>query len=423
MAADTAGAPDAPRRRFSRRQVLFGGAVAAAAIVGTTAALRQGAKPRGAAPSHPRGPGKGGQGHTPGPGQGPDDVPGPRLPPGPRGAVRWQFESFGDGALTPTYDAGVLYAGGAAGYALQASTGRALWTFDAEDPVSIPVSAPACAAGTVFFAATSLYALDTATGNTRWRQAAPAAGSPAFGDPVHAGGRVFAGFGESLVRAFDAATGDEQWRAAVGGFVLTSPTVADGRLFVSTSDAKVQAFDAATGRRLWTHGLGRPFDVPVAVADGIVYVGAADFAPPRGQGSALVHGIRALDAATGAPRWAYRTVQYPSNVAVAGGVAYFGTASGTVIALDAATGRLVWRRDELPEAGSGISLVDGTLYVSGDRSFSALEAASGAVRWSGVSPEFFGLSPVVIASDGLAVVCDDSGRLTAFAPPSDGAPV
>ncbi|NUS54595.1 MAG: hypothetical protein HOV66_06995, partial [Streptomycetaceae bacterium] len=152
-AAETAEAPDSPRRRFSRRQVLFGGAVAAAAIVGTTAALRQGAKPRGAAPSHPRGPGKGGQGPAPGPGRGQDDVPGPRLPPGPRGTVRWQFESFGDGALTPTYDAGVLYAGGAAGYALHASTGRALWTFDAEDPISIPVSAPACAAGTVFFSA------------------------------------------------------------------------------------------------------------------------------------------------------------------------------------------------------------------------------------------------------------------------------
>ncbi|MGR7000860.1 outer membrane protein assembly factor BamB family protein [Yinghuangia aomiensis] len=116
-------------------------------------------------------------------------------------------------------------------------------------------------------------------------------------------------------------------------------------------------------------------------------------------------------------------MQYPSNVAVAGGVAYFGTASGTVVALDGATGRPVWRRDELPRSRERRLPGRRDALRLGRPSFSALDAASGAVRWSGVSPEFFGLSLVVVASDGLAVVCDDSGRLTAFAPPSDGAPV
>ena len=84
--------------------------------------------------------------------------------------------------------------------------------------------------------------------------------------PTAAGGMVFTGGTDGVVRAFDAATGKLRWRAYTGGAILFPPTVVDGRMhkwsdkgyaevegrvFVGSADGYAYAFEATTGRLLW----------------------------------------------------------------------------------------------------------------------------------------------------------------------------
>ncbi|GAG12236.1 unnamed protein product, partial [marine sediment metagenome] len=69
--------------------------------------------------------------------------------------------------------------------------------------------------------------------------------------PVAAGGLVFVGGSDGIVRALDAATGKLKWTAYTGGAVGYPPTIADGRAYVGSGDGWAYCFEAASGRLLW----------------------------------------------------------------------------------------------------------------------------------------------------------------------------
>jgi len=129
--------------------------------------------------------------------------------------------------------------------------------------------------------------------------------------PVAAGGLVFFGDRNGVVRAVGAADGKLQWEAYTGSAVYLPPAIEDGRLFVGSADGRVYAFEAATGRPLWTFRAapadrwipvyGRlistwPVSGGVVVQDGVVYA-AAGIAHYDG-----TH-VYALDAASGKVKW------------------------------------------------------------------------------------------------------------------------
>lgn len=76
-------------------------------------------------------------------------------------------------------------------------------------------------------------------------------GLPRMSPPVTAGGLVFVGGTDGIVRAFDAATGKTRWKVRTGGAVRMPPTIWQGRAFVGSGDGWVYALEAATGRLLW----------------------------------------------------------------------------------------------------------------------------------------------------------------------------
>ena len=82
-----------------------------------------------------------------------------------------------------------------------------------------------------------------------WQFKGPGACEPTA--PVAAGGLVFVGGTDGIVRAIDAATGKPRWTAYTGGAVRYPPTIADGRAFVGAGDGWAYALEAATGRLLW----------------------------------------------------------------------------------------------------------------------------------------------------------------------------
>jgi len=143
----------------------------------------------------------------------------------------------------------------------------------------------------------------------RWSFSVPANGFPTA--PIAAGGMVFFGDRNGVLRAVDAAGGQLKWEASTGGAIYLPPAMENGRLFVGSADGRVYAFEAATGRPLWTFRAA-PVDrwIPVygelmstwpvaggvLVRDGVVYAAA---------GISHFDGthVYALDAATGRVKW------------------------------------------------------------------------------------------------------------------------
>jgi outer membrane protein assembly factor BamB len=221
----------------------------------------------------------------------------------------------------------------------------------------------------------------------RWRfvPAAPAAPTA----PVAAGGTVLVGFDDGVVRALDADSGAERWRAYTGGAVLFPPTIAAGRAYVGSADGWVYCLNAADGRRLWRYRVAPaerripvydrlsstwPVASGVLVADGVAYA-AAGIA--HYDGSHLV----ALDAATGELKWhngASGTLSgvYQSGVSVQGHLLLAGhrlyLAGGNSVspaAYDARTGRCLEKVTRLqPYKGTKYSLHRGRdLYFAGGK--------------------------------------------------------
>lgn len=121
------------------------------------------------------------------------------------------------------------------------------------------------------------------------------------------------------------------------------------------------------------------------VAGGIAYVGIRD------EDGIAEHGVAAIDPKTGKELWR-RVTDAPVDAtpAVADGLVHVSTVRGTVLALDAKTGAVVWQvrtgvgSDAVQRAWSfaGPAVADGVVYQSVGYSLLALDARTGAQRWS-----------------------------------------
>ena len=129
--------------------------------------------------------------------------------------------------------------------------------------------------------------------------------------PVVAGGVVFVGDNNGLLRALDASDGKLRWKAYTGGAIFHPPAVWQGRVYLGSADGHVYAFEAATGRLVWRFRAAPtrrwipvfsklistwPVAGGVVVDDGVVYA-AAGIAHYDG-----TH-VYALNAVTGEVKW------------------------------------------------------------------------------------------------------------------------
>jgi polyvinyl alcohol dehydrogenase (cytochrome) len=142
--------------------------------------------------------------------------------------------------------------------------------------------------------------------------------SSVFGQPSIAGGRVFLGVDTGYVYSLDAATGCVHWSFEAGAGVRTAITVARitktrSTAFFGDMKASVYAVDADTGELIWKV---RVEDHPTARITG---------APKLFEGRLYVPVASGEEGAGGNPR-------YPCC-----------TFRGSVVALDAATGRQIWK--------------------------------------------------------------------------------
>lgn len=307
-----------------------------------------------------------------------------------------------------------------------------------------------------FMAAPGLKAADVPRLKVKWTRAF--AGGVAS-QPSVVGGRVYLGTGAGRVYALDAKSGCIHWRGEIKGGIRAALTVgplADkGKLAVFAGDRSggVHAFDAASGHELWAVKLEtNPFATITgapALHDGRLYVpvSSSEEVSTYVKGYQCCHfrgQVVALDAATGKELWRTFTIAEEPK-------AFRKTADGTPVYGPA--GAAVW-------SAPTIDLKRGLLYVATGDSYTdvpstgtdavvAMELASGKVAWARqitaddnylvgctgkdgqpascpltVGPDHdFGASPILRELPGgrsVLMVGQKSGEVTALDPDREG---
>jgi outer membrane protein assembly factor BamB len=191
------------------------------------------------------------------------------------------------------------------------------------------------------------------------------------------------------------------WTMDLGGQINGGMALSGDVLFTGTLDGNLYAIDARKHSILWyTHVRHALMSTPV-IYNGLVFVGSGTTQIPSSLRDSwskkkIVMGvpdkdaIYAYDAATGHLRWSFHTEgeDMPSAV-VYRGMLVFANGDFHAYALDAMTGRLIWKR-ELPGIATmgSATLADGRVFVSTcDYRFpyrcqtEALDPATGNVLW------------------------------------------
>jgi outer membrane protein assembly factor BamB len=341
---------------------------------------------------------------------------------------KWALRGGKGFAGSPAVEGGRVYCGNDDGklYCADAATGKLLWAFATGGEVE---STPAVAEGLVVFGSFdgSVYALDAATGARRW---AFATGPrlPGFegvsevkggvdSSPAALAGLVYFGAWDGKAYCLELKTGKPVWSAQAGGPChFGSPAVAGGRVFLGTADGTLHCWDAAKGRRLWEQRLaGKHIDHMMSapsVWDGTVHVGSGYDGP-----------LFALEAATGKILWRFPIKNLVCGTpTVQGGRVYaFADGGGLVVCADARTGRHVWETRLGKGWGAGSPLASGRfLYLTlregsvADRpaGLVALEAATGRPVWHAATGPAWGACTV---AGGVLYYGSDDGRLYALA--------
>lgn len=188
------------------------------------------------------------------------------------------------------------------------------------------------------------------------------------------GGTLLASDDGGVVAALAASDGTEQWRRSVP--VTADPVLADGAVLVPTTDqgtGVLRALEADTGDDRWRAPIGTGDAYAAASVDDDQAV-----VPSAGESGGRVAAVTLAD---GRERWSVQTAPVVAPAAVADGTAYIGTTEGTLLALDTGDSSVRWHRSFDAGHYTRPAVVGDTLYVAvGDR-VHALARTSGTERW------------------------------------------
>lgn len=226
------------------------------------------------------------------------------------------------------------------------------WQFHTQGQI---LSSPAIVGGTVYVGSSDhfLYALDASSATLKWKFKT---GSRITSSPAVSAGLVYFCSYDSNFYAVDVVTGQLKWKFQTGGehrfaarhlhgaepaaetmpdpfdFFLSSPVVWNGAVYFGSGDTYIYALDAASGAMRWKFKTGDVVHASPAISSGTLFVGSWDSY------------FYALDAATGKEKWRFKTgddldihnqVGIQSSAAVADGVVYFGCRDSNFYAVDA----------------------------------------------------------------------------------------
>ena len=147
-------------------------------------------------------------------------------------------------------------------YALK--NGKKLWSFASGKRI---VGTPAVSEGIVVFGSAdrSIYGLNAADGSLRWKVEVA---EPVLGAVTIHEGLAYVGASDKTFRAIDIQTGKVVWSYdQVKGYIESKPLIADNKVIFGAWDNTLYALDKETGKEIWkwTGGLTRMHFSPAAV--------------------------------------------------------------------------------------------------------------------------------------------------------------
>jgi outer membrane protein assembly factor BamB len=207
------------------------------------------------------------------------------------------------------------------------------------------------------------------------------------------------GAGISLAPPFRVA-----WTFRAHTLVEFPPAVAYGRLFFATNGGKVLAVDATNGRQAWSYTSGHCVAASPAVDDHLIFETFLNVPPcNRPPSSSLTGALIAFQAGTGKVAWRRTLAPSESSPLVVGGKVYVGDWSGKVYAFAEHTGRPLWSTQLGGQVKGGVSATGNRLFV-GDYSghVYSLDARTGRILWRASAQPRFGSTGTFYATPAVA---------------------
>ncbi len=297
-------------------------------------------------------------------------------------------------------------------YALK--NGKKLWSFASGKRI---VGTPAVSEGIVVFGSAdrNIYGLNATDGSLRWKVEAA---EPVLGAVTIHEGIAYVGASDKTFRAIDIQTGKVVWSYnQVKGYIETKPLVVDDKVIFSAWDNTLYALETATGKEVWkwTGGLTRMHFSPAAVwpvaSNGKVFIadpqramtavnlqnGETVWRTFRSQvretiglsedgervySKTMNDSIVCYSTLTDTPEqvWAsnvgFGYEHAPSMPLEKDGVVYGSTKEGLLFALEAKTGKIIWKHK------IGNSLINTVLPLNGrEVLFTATSGEVGIIKW------------------------------------------
>jgi outer membrane protein assembly factor BamB len=308
----------------------------------------------------------------------------------------WTFEPGGPVQSSPVVSGGPLLIGADNGrlFALSPSTGRELWNRSFGEFATLQ-STPAVHGDTLFVgcqngSGSGLFALDSSDGSVLWSvpDDTGIAASPAWKDGV-----VYSASLNGTVLAANATTGAVLWQTGYDGEVWSSPALDDNCLYAGTNTGRLFSLWQDDGSERWnlTYPGGWTVYSTPAVAAGTVYAGFSNYGEHAGE-------VVAVNASTGAVVWKRFSEGMYSTPAVTGEAVYVHawnkTAGGSFLeALPLrdpngdgviSQGELLWSFQTMDFEGGSSPLVTDNLVLVGssDGNLYSVNRTTGAPAWN-----------------------------------------
>jgi outer membrane protein assembly factor BamB len=209
------------------------------------------------------------------------------------------------------------------------------------------------------------------------------------------------------------------WTWREGSLLEFPPVIAYGRAYIASIRGGLFALDTRTGKIAWRYRTPRCSAASAALAGRTVYhvfMNPKPCDPSTGRQS-VTGTVVALDARSGRVRWARTIGASESSPAIVHGLVYVGDWRGKVYAFDARTGHTRWTYQTDGEVKAGAAVSGRRLYIgSYDGHLYALDALTGRLLWRSSAQERLGGLGAFYATPAVAYgrvyVANTMGRST-----------
>ncbi len=291
---------------------------------------------------------------------------------------------------------------------------RVLWEFKTESDQAGFEGTPIIAEGKVFAAdfEGNVYALDLRTGEPVWKSKAK---DGIVSPGAYRDGHLILGDFGTGVYCFDTKDGREIWYVDLEQQVINGGNFIGEEVLLSTETGALVALDIKSGKQKWSYETGDQLRSTASLWKEIAMLGGCD---------SKLHKINVQEGTPvreGTPLMA-PTLSTPNII---GDVAIVPTQPGTVLAVQAETGEIVWNfqpdggmnSDIRSSSATQAQVVDGKLegivvVPSRNRRLIGLDAATGELKWEAILKKRSDASPVIC--DGRAWIGASDGMLYAI---------